>query len=202
MEKTGKTLRLFVALPLPAPLKTKIARELLDAPWMKRPGVRPVPAANLHLTLNFIGDAEVGALSALKDALIAALTGIARFKLTLRGGGAFPSMASPRVFYLAVPEDSRSLLSDLASRVKEACAEAGLRGDPKPFKAHLTIARADDRLDSTAGSEIIANLNRYQADSFDARDVIVYSSDLSGGAPVYRTEITVPLNENHDRIRQ
>lgn len=197
----GKNLRLFVALPLPAPLKTKITRELLSASWLKRPGVRPTPAANLHLTLHFVGDAESGSLRALKDSLSNALTGISRFEMKLRGGGVFPNMASPRVFWLGFTDDSRSPLADLAARVKKASADVGLTGDVKPFKPHLTVARSDDRLNAADITAILANLNRFQAEPFEAREVIVYSSDLGGRAPIYRAEVIVPLAENHDRIR-
>lgn len=195
-----KTLRLFVALPLPAPLKMKISGELLAAPYMKRTGLRPTPAANLHLTLHFIGDARAQSLHPLKQSLMTALSGISKFRLELRGSGVFPSMASPRVLWLGFTNKSREPLISLASCVKKACAEVGLTGDAKPFKPHLTIARIDNRFDTANTPAILANLTQFQADPFDAREVIVYSSDLSGHAPIYRAEAIVSLDENHDKI--
>ena len=59
---TADQLRLFFALPCPPPLAATICA------WREReaPGGRPVDAANLHLTLAFLGDVAVSRLAALE----------------------------------------------------------------------------------------------------------------------------------------
>jgi 2'-5' RNA ligase len=77
-------LRLFCALRLPPETVERLVAWELDA-FGAVPGVRPVAAENVHVTLAFLGNRPVGELDAIVGALRDAAAGAAPARLTLRG---------------------------------------------------------------------------------------------------------------------
>ena len=122
-------MRLFVAIPLDAPLRRVVA----DAQALYRAGgVRGsyTPAENLHLTVAFIG--EYPDPDRVLDVL--AEVSFSPFDLTLEGVGAFGDL-----WWLGIrpcPE-----LNGYVRRVRHALAEAGIPFDRKRFSPHITLLR-------------------------------------------------------------
>lgn len=98
---------------------------------------RPVPPPNWHLTLRFIGKVDEVRYQRWLGAIDSAALP-SPFRVTLGGLGAFPRPARATVLWVGVEGDQ---LSDLATVVDEAAAEAGLGGEERPFRPHLTISR-------------------------------------------------------------
>lgn len=96
---------------------------------------RPVPARNLHLTLVFLGDVADTALGALEAG--AAMLRAAPFTLVLDRYGGFAHAGVAWLAPARVPEELLSLVEAL----RETCRAAGLAPDPRPYVAHLTVAR-------------------------------------------------------------
>jgi 2'-5' RNA ligase len=124
-------IRAFAALPLPEDLRARLARLALalDLP-------DPLPEANYHLTLAFLGEVPEPVL---EDAHYAfeALRALA-FPLTLSGVGVFGG-AELRAVYAGVrPEPA---LEKLAAKVSQAARQAGIRLDARRFVPHVTLAR-------------------------------------------------------------
>jgi len=101
----------------------------------RRCGGRPVPAANLHVTLAFLGEVEPRAMPALQDAA-AGVRGRA-FELALDQLGAFARAGVAWAGCHRAPAALLELQSGLARRVRDA----GVALDERPFAAHLTLAR-------------------------------------------------------------
>ena len=59
LNRMEKTLRLFIAVPLPDSVKAQICAGPLSSAALNRPGIRPVPANNLHLTLDTFSSSAV-----------------------------------------------------------------------------------------------------------------------------------------------
>jgi RNA 2',3'-cyclic 3'-phosphodiesterase len=144
-------------------------------------GGRPVPEANLHLTLAFLGAvpaARVPELSASARCAAAAFPDVA-VPLVLTLGG-LAHWAQSQV--LAVPvraESSGPVPSNIQALAATLCREtaaAGFNPDLKPFRAHVTVARKVARAPRTSVMRPITW-------SFDAF-ALVESRTLSGG-PVY-----------------
>lgn len=134
-------IRAFVALPIP-----EAARAVLG-PFLEQcarcaPGLRWVPAENLHLTLRFLGDIDEQVAGRLADRLGT----IRAAPFTLRTGalGSFGGTRSPRVVWLGL-EEGASQAQGLAELCEAACRELGLDAEARPFRPHLTLARARDR---------------------------------------------------------
>ena len=69
------------------------------------------------------------------------------FELQLGDVGVFGGRRRPRVVWIGLAAGAEPL-GRLAALVEEACRRAGLPAEERPFRAHLTLARAADRLPS------------------------------------------------------
>ena len=123
--------RLFVGLAPPPAAQA----ELASAAAALGHGGRAVPAANLHLTLAFLGSIEDGPAQAVEQAL-AGVRG-EPFTLALSKVGHFPR---PRVLWCAAVPAPGALYA-LQGAVAKALAGAGVELESRPFAPHVTVAR-------------------------------------------------------------
>jgi 2'-5' RNA ligase len=129
-----ETKRLFVGLELPASWQGVLLE--LDP---RVTGLRWLPAAQLHLTLSFLGDVRTDQEAALKDAL--ASVHVPPFFLPLTGIGVFNARGRPSVVWVGVGKGHPHLFA-LHQRIQDAVLRAGLEPDLKPFHPHVTVGRA------------------------------------------------------------
>ncbi|CAI0790200.1 RNA 2',3'-cyclic phosphodiesterase [Serratia ficaria] len=126
--------RLFFALPLPDALQQQVIRWRADA-FTPEAG-RPVAAANLHLTLAFLGD--VTPQKALALTRLAGRIVQPGFSLRLDDLGHWPR---PGVVWLGTRRAPRGLLQ-LAELLRSQAARSGCYQSPMPFHPHITLLRA------------------------------------------------------------
>jgi len=126
----AQPLRLFFALPCPAALGAEICA------WRDRLSLagRPVPAANLHITLAFLGAQPAQRLPQLL-ALGEAIRGEA-FCLRL---GRLGELGEG--FTCLFPSPCPPALEALATRLREGLEALGLAIETRPFVPHLTLLR-------------------------------------------------------------
>ena len=138
-----------------------------------------------HLTLRFLGAVpDVDRLvSALGDALSTVLTLPA---LQLGGAGAFPNARRASVVWFGGRAGADSL-GLVASAVESASVAAGFVPEPRPFAAHLTVARVPRPRDVTAVLDVLGVEPVGAAWPVD--DVVLVSSDTRPTGAVY-DEIT------------
>ncbi len=122
-------MRLFVAILLDKPFQ----RAVLDYQSSLRRAAESGNFShpdNLHITLAFIGESRT------PDVALRAVRGVSfePFELSLERGGTFGSL-----YWVGV--DGGNSLRTLAGDVRTALSEAKIPFDPKPFKAHITVAR-------------------------------------------------------------
>jgi 2'-5' RNA ligase len=136
--------RLFVAVPLEESLRQAVAAivEPIRAAEPEHRGVRWVRLDGLHVTLRFLGPTSEDRIEELRDAIRTAASGGDPFRVTINGAGAFPPTGRPRTLFLEI-RDGADELSGLARRLDEALVAAGWPHEDRPFRAHLTLARAD-----------------------------------------------------------
>jgi len=106
-----------------------------------RCGGRPVPAANLHVTLAFLGNvpqAQLPQLERLAGEQAAALP-LESVPLSLT----FARLAHwPRQQILcAIATEEGGAVHALAAALRDAATAGGFHPDLKPFRAHVTVAR-------------------------------------------------------------
>jgi 2'-5' RNA ligase len=99
-----------------------------------------VAPENFHLTVKFLGAVDTDRVAAVERALGEAVTGLAGFGLSLRGLGAFPSAARPRVIWAGVAHGGAELAA-VAARVERTLSPLGFPAEDRPFSAHVTLGR-------------------------------------------------------------
>lgn len=131
---TPESQRLFFALTPSADLQREIVQ------WRARhfppQAGRPVAAANLHLTLAFLGDVSAAKSSALQK--LAGRIVQPAFSLTFDDAGHWPR---PGVVWLGCRRSPRGLLQ-LAEMLRAQAARSGCYQSPQPFHPHVTLLRA------------------------------------------------------------
>ena len=131
-------LRLFVAVDLPAELRSAIARLCQGIG-----GARWTRPEQLHITLRFLGDTAEDRLADLRADLHEVRA--PRFELALRGTGVFPAPSArkpARVLWLSLePPQPLRALKDAVNGVLGPDPETAKRG----FSPHLTLDRFPTR---------------------------------------------------------
>jgi 2'-5' RNA ligase len=154
--------RLFVAAPLSAEATASVT-EVVERVRAHEPagrGVRWVRLDGLHLTLRFLGPTPEARVPDLTSAVTLAAKGVEPFSVVIRGAGSFPPAGPPRTIWLDIRQGHEELQA-LAARLDDRLAEAGWERERRPFRAHLTLARADG---VRAGPATVAALTEAAAD--------------------------------------
>jgi 2'-5' RNA ligase len=174
-------MRLFIALELPEAVRAELA-----AVQGRLPGgsIRWVRAGGMHLTLQFLGEADGGVV----EPLIAGLAAIPREPLRLRldGLGTFGGRA-PRVVWAGVGGDSGALMR-LQAAVVAATAPLGFAAEARPWSPHLTLGRArqDARPDALrALADAVRSAPPPAPLEWDAGGPVLFESKLGPGGAAY-----------------
>jgi len=176
--------RLFVGLALPDGARAGVAH--LAERVATSTGGRPVPAENLHLTLDFLGAVPPAALPALRAAVRAALAGPA-IPLGPSGLRAHPRGRRARLVALEL-DDPLGLLAERAARVRAAVdGVLGRAPDPAPLWPHVTLVRL--RRPGPVDALPAPGLEPFVA----VRGALLDSHARPGGPPLYREVAAVDL---------
>ncbi|HEY8846941.1 MAG TPA: RNA 2',3'-cyclic phosphodiesterase [Candidatus Limnocylindrales bacterium] len=154
--------RLFIAVPLTDAATAAVAAvvETIRAGEPEGRGVRWVRLDGLHLTLRFLGPTPEPRVPDLAAAVATVARDAEPFTITIRGAGSFPPTGRPRTIWLDIRDGVESL-EGLAARLDDRLAGAGWERERRPFRAHLTLARADG---VRAGPATVAALTAAAAD--------------------------------------
>jgi len=132
--------RLFVAVPVPG----ETLRAMADwiAEWgARRRGWRPVRPEGIHLTIRFLGDTDPDLVPRLAAELETAASAASPVRAVAAGWGVFPGPGRPRVLWAGLRGELEPL-AGLARAVEDAVVGLGFPPERRPFRPHLTLARA------------------------------------------------------------
>ena len=170
-------MRLFVAVVPPA---EEVAR-LEAAIGARDERLRWVPPEQWHLTLVFCGEVAESVVPELTERLGRAAARTDAFPLALAGGGSFPKQAArARVLWVGLAGDV-STLSRLADRCSAAARRCGIDVEDRPFRPHLTLARA--RRDAVDVRDHVERLSSYSGESWQVGTIRLVHSTV--GAKVH-----------------
>ena len=172
MSPPGGPLRLFVALVPPADALDELAAavEALRAP----PGLRWTRPEQWHVTLAFLAEVDDRTREALTPRLERVAHRHAPPTLALAGGGRF----GRQVLWTRVDGD-RAALRRLADAVRAAARRCGLPVDARPYRPHLTLARASRP--ATDLTPLAAALDGFAGRPWSASDLHLVRSVLGAG---------------------
>jgi 2'-5' RNA ligase len=158
-----------------------------------RPVVRDVAWVapdNFHLTLKFLGRVDATRLDAVAGALARASAGCRPFALQVRGLGAFPTPARPRVLWAGVDEGAVPA-AGLAGRIDAALVELGFEPESRPFSAHVTLGRVREPRPNHALAPALAGGDTFGRQHVDR--LALMRSELSPGGARYTELVAIPL---------
>jgi len=124
-------IRLFAALAIPDDIAESLARRQQGLP-----GARWRPLDTLHVTLRFFGEVPENQAADL-DLELDRING-EPFDYTLAGAGSFGEGDDVRAVWAGVEDNAT--LNRLAARCETAARRAGLQGESRPYKPHVTLA--------------------------------------------------------------
>lgn len=135
-------MRLFIAVWLSEAARSEVAKYIND---LKRqiPGFKWSAPEQLHFTLRFLGETPENQIDSLNEALQSSAVGLSPFVLRLGKPGHFPERGNPRVLWIGLSQGDKEL-ENLAGLVETACVRTGFPAADRPFKPHLTLARAKE----------------------------------------------------------
>jgi 2'-5' RNA ligase len=173
----AEVVRAFFGLPVPEAQRAAMAA-FLSACATAAPQFRWTPAANLHLTIRFIGNVDRALVEVIADQLAARPLGV--IDLELGSLGTFGHGRHVRVIWQGLRAGAEAVTA-LAVHVDADCAAAALVGEKRPFQPHLTLARARGR----DGAELppLPELPRLSA--WRATELVLFASRLSRTGAVY-----------------
>ena len=192
-------MRLFVAaqptedVRLAAAASASRLRESLRVKGLDR-GIRWVPAANLHLTVWFLGEVSEVRAGAVLDALRPPLREPA-FTLHLAGLGAFPPSGPPRVFWMGVTQGT-SELARLHDEIGTRLVPWGFQAEARAYSAHLTLGRLKEPPAAALRGMVREMLRDSGEDAGRCRieSLTVFRSRTSPGGAAYEPLLRVPLS--------
>lgn len=171
-------MRMFVALPLPEPVRASLATLCFGLP-----GARWVRPDSFHITLRFLGELDGGAAEDV-DALLDGIRA-PEFEVEIADVGCFSNGRTVRVVWAGVKPSAA--LSHLHDKVESAVVRAGLPADGHRFVPHVTLTRPKGiTLDNVR--QYLESHSLYRAPTFDATHFALYRSFTGSEGPIYRVE--------------
>jgi len=179
--------RVFIAVDPTAEAVARTARIVarLQAEGVVAPWVRP---AEMHLTLNFlgddVGDADLHRICVALDEVAAV---VPAFSVTLGGVGVFPDSRRPRVLWLGV-ENGRERLVALHEALARRFEPLGFPPEGRGFQPHLTLGRFRRGGKASPPAAMVGALERCAesgACEVPVTKIVLYESRLSTGGAEY-----------------
>jgi RNA 2',3'-cyclic 3'-phosphodiesterase len=142
-----------------------------------------VPAANLHLSLVFLGNVPVARVGDVEAVLESAVAGCAAMAAAVSGIGTFGPPRSPRVVWAGV-EPVPGLIR-LQGRIADGLRALGLPLENRPYHPHITLGR----IKASAGTgDLMRRIERLGPAAFGAlpvRETALMRSELRREHAVY-----------------
>jgi RNA 2',3'-cyclic 3'-phosphodiesterase len=176
--------RAFFAIDLPEEAKKKIAQTIYELQQQKTlRNLQWVDPKKLHITLRFLGDITAEQFACFDNKINATLKSCDALQIEFTQLEIFPS---PKQFHvLSITPHPVGPLTALSLIIDKEVINCGIPSENRPFKPHLTLARANGitRLDLK-----ILTICELPHINFSANQVKLFKSESHPGGSIY-TEI-------------
>lgn len=134
-----ETLRLFIALPVPEPLRIVLS-DWCSRSNTKLPFQSWVHKDDYHITLKFLGDSPSSRLPEISDSLAPSLKSSSPFSLAADSLGVFGPEQSPRILWAGLTGDLQAL-GNMQRQAESAMCRIGFTKEDQAYRPHITLAR-------------------------------------------------------------
>ena len=183
-------MRLFFALDLEPSVTSRLAaaqRQLRGLPGK----INWVPEENMHVTMNFIGDVEDPTEICEIGQRVAGSMNFDEIELACGPLVCMPGGGQPRLLWMDVSDAGAMEL--LYEGLKDSLSEIGIRHESRAFRGHVTLARFKTCPRAKRVRDVVTN---YPVEDFGhscARELVLYSSELTRTGPIYTRVMGTPL---------
>jgi 2'-5' RNA ligase len=178
-------IRAFIAIEIPEDIRAAIA-EAQGRLKRARVGVKVswTKVDNVHLTLQFLGYIEEGAVTKIGAALDPIAAEHAAFELAVRGAGAFPDERRARVLWIGC-DDPDGRLKRLGQAVQAAMQSLGFEPERREFSAHLTLGRVKFPKPDAALTKALDSIKNQAFGTMRVDAVHLFQSQLHPEGSIY-----------------
>jgi 2'-5' RNA ligase len=176
-------LRAFIAIETPEGVRSRVTR-LIERLRAADAAVKWVEPKNLHWTLKFLGDVEMAETPEICRRMAEVAARFEPIEVAVGGLGAFPDLKRPRTVWVGASEGQEALAA-LNEALEESLAEMGFNRERRRFSAHLTIGRVRSSKNVDQLTELIEKSADFTAGGTVADEIVLVSSQLERGGPLY-----------------
>lgn len=175
--------RIFIAVRIdPEPTFIRILSSLKSVLGGER--ISWTDPANIHLTLEFLGETEENLIKAISVMLKTRCIRFGQFSFRLKGTGLFGSLCDPRVIWVGIEGHER--LSRLKEEIAGGLRDIGFSIEERPFRPHITLGRIKSVRDPHALRSALEKYKDTDIQEVMVERVILYESILKPAGAVYR----------------
>jgi RNA 2',3'-cyclic 3'-phosphodiesterase len=175
-------MRAFLAIAVNDAVRAELAR--MQQTLGRTPAkVKWVEPANLHLTMQFLGEIDTAQADAVAAAMAGAAEGFEPFACRIEGLGCFPPNGLPRVVWAGVGQGAEAILR-LHAALEQRLVPLGFEAERR-FVPHVTLGRVKS---PRGAGELAAAVERQRPAAFGAcrvEAVMLYRSELTPQGAVY-----------------
>lgn len=180
-------MRVFIAVNLPAEAKKELENLTSKLQKFHWP-VRWEKQEKIHITLIFLGELQQSKLAKLQSSVEKACLGVKPFEISLKGLGAFPDFVRPRIVWVGLKGDLKSLAA-LEKGIEKELKNTGTWFDKKPFVPHMTIGRVKRGISRGALLDLGKKIAKLRKIDFRSKILVesveIMKSDLFPEGSVY-----------------
>ena len=141
---------------------------------------KAIELKNLHFTLQFLGEISERNIQLIIQEL--KKIEFSKFKICLKGIGAFPNIKSPKIIWVGTDENSSTKMIDLSKKIQKSLRTLGFTTD-KSFKPHITVFRIKKKI-----GDIRKEMETHENINFGIQKVSSFKlkkSELTPNGPIY-----------------
>ena len=190
---TDQKIRCFIAVQLPSEVQNQIS-DYINKLKKCSTDVRWVQAANIHLTLKFLGEIDSSRIDLVKQSLYPISNKFSSFHLNISGSGCFPGKNRPRVFWLGMDQGEENSLFSSHQWIENQLADINFEREKRRFSPHLTLGRVRSR-ESVDFSDLFTFLeqNPFTPKTFSVECIYFMQSFLKPTGAEYQIIEKYPL---------
>ena len=174
-------LRAFLAIDVDEDLKAKMYKVIKQFKQTDA-NIKYVDLENIHLTLKFFGEIDSDGIELLSSKISGVVSNFDKFKIKIKGCGAFPNTKRIKVIWLGIDDDK--VIRQLHDELDKEFVKLGFDKDKK-FSSHLTIGRMRNAKGKDKVQAAIEEFGDVEIGEMDVDRIVLKKSTLTPSGPIY-----------------